>query len=52
MGDGLATDQIARRMHISPKTVETYRVRIKEKLSIETLPELMRRATEWVLEKR
>lgn len=38
-------------MHVSPKTVETYRVRIKEKLNVESLPELMRRAAQWVLEK-
>jgi DNA-binding NarL/FixJ family response regulator len=52
IGDGLSTDQIARRMHVSRKTIETYRARIKEKLSIETLPELIRRATQWVLEKQ
>jgi len=52
IGDGLSTDQIARSMHVSRKTIETYRARIKEKLSIETLPELIRRATQWVLEKQ
>jgi DNA-binding NarL/FixJ family response regulator len=51
MGEGLGTDLIARRMHVSPKTVETYRARIKEKLCIEALPELIRCATQWVLEK-
>lgn len=51
LGEGLGTVQIAKRMHVSPKTVETYRVRIKEKLNLESLPQLMRRAAQWVLEK-
>jgi DNA-binding NarL/FixJ family response regulator len=51
LGEGLGTLQIAKRMHVSPKTVETYRVRIKEKLNVDSLPELMRRAAQWVLEK-
>jgi DNA-binding NarL/FixJ family response regulator len=51
LGHGLTTEQIAKQMHVSPKTVETYRVRIKEKLNIDTLTELIRRATQWVLAK-
>lgn len=50
LGQGLETAQIAKRMHVSPKTVETYRVRIKEKLNVDSLPELMRQAAQWVLE--
>jgi DNA-binding NarL/FixJ family response regulator len=50
IGRGLTTQQVADRMHVSPKTVETYRVRIKEKLGLETLSELIQRATHWVLE--
>ena len=51
IGEGLETVQIAKRMHVSPKTVETYRIRIKEKLNVKSLPDLMRRAAQWVLEK-
>lgn len=50
MGEGLTTEQIAARMHISPKTVETYRVRIKDKLGVSNVTELIQRATRWVLE--
>ncbi|MFO0927610.1 MAG: response regulator transcription factor [Gemmataceae bacterium] len=50
LGQGLTTEQIAERMHVSPKTVETYRARIKEKLSLRTTPELIQRAVQWFLE--
>jgi DNA-binding NarL/FixJ family response regulator len=48
LGQGLATRAIAERMKLSPKTVETYRERIKEKLGVSTTPELLRRAIRWV----
>lgn len=48
MGQGLTTPQIAARMCLSSKTVETYRVRIKEKLGIESFPETIQRAVQWV----
>jgi len=38
-------------MHVSPKTVETYRARIKEKLGLSNVTELIQRAAQWVLEK-
>lgn len=50
LGQGITTPQIAERMHVSPKTVETYRLRIKEKLQADTLAELLQRAAQWVLE--
>ncbi|HEY8505978.1 MAG TPA: LuxR C-terminal-related transcriptional regulator [Gemmataceae bacterium] len=37
-------------MHLSPKTVETYRLRIKEKLGLKNYTELTQRAARWVLE--
>jgi DNA-binding NarL/FixJ family response regulator len=52
MGHGMTTDAIAAKMHISPKTVETYRVRIKRKLGIKNATELVQRATQWVMELR
>ena len=52
MGQGLTTEQIAARMHVSPKTVETFRARIKEKLGLNNITELVQRATQWVLENR
>ena len=51
LGQGLTTEQIAARMHVSPKTVETYRVHLKKKLDVDSLPELVQRAAQWVLEK-
>jgi len=48
IGRGKNTTQIAADMHVSPKTVETYRVRIKEKLGCATLHELIQRAVQWV----
>jgi DNA-binding NarL/FixJ family response regulator len=51
LGHGLTTEQIASRMHVSPKTVETYRVHIKKKLNVESVPELVQMASQWVLEK-
>lgn len=48
IGQGFSTRQVAERMHISAKTVETYRVRIKEKLGISNINELIRNAVQWV----
>ena len=50
MGQGLTTEAIAQKMHISPKTVETFRTRIKEKLGLNNITELIQRATRWVVE--
>src|SRR5262245_55350575 len=52
IGEGLATESIAEKMHVSPKTVETFRNRIKEKLGISNLPELIQRAAQWVVESK
>lgn len=51
LGQGLTTEQIAAKMHVSPKTVETYRVHIKKKLKVNSLPELVQCATQWSLQK-
>jgi DNA-binding NarL/FixJ family response regulator len=52
MGEGMTTESIAKEMHVSPKTVETFRARIKEKLGISNLTELIQRAAEWVVESK
>ena len=49
-GQGLATREIAKAMRLSPKTIETYRARIKEKLELDDMASLTREATQWVLE--
>jgi DNA-binding NarL/FixJ family response regulator len=50
IGQGLATKQIAGRLHLSPKTIETHREKIKSKLNLSNSNELNRRAVQWVLE--
>lgn len=48
LGRGLSTRQIAEAMGVSPKTVETYRANIKEKLAVDDSSELIRLAVLWV----
>lgn len=50
IGQGLTTQQIAAKLHLSPKTVETYRGNIKAKLNLKNGTELARQAVQWVLE--
>lgn len=47
-GKGESTKEIAQRLHVSVKTIDTYRARIKEKMHLKTANELMRRAVQWV----
>ncbi len=49
IGEGLKTVEVAEQLHLSVKTVETYRDRIRKKLNIGSGVELVRLATEWVL---
>jgi DNA-binding NarL/FixJ family response regulator len=50
IGEGVKTRQIAGRLHLSIKTVETYRDRIRQKLDLGDGTELAHVATQWVLE--
>ena len=50
IGQGLKTQDIAAHLHLSVKTVETYRTRIREKLDLSDGTELTRSAVQWVLE--
>ncbi len=47
IGRGHGTRDIATEMHVSVKTIETYRAHIKEKLRLKTAPELIRFAVNW-----
>lgn len=47
-GEGWSTEEIAQRLHLSPKTVDVHRMHIKEKLGFKTTPEFQRFAIRWV----
>ncbi len=48
MGQGLTSSEIAEELNLSPKTVDTYRSRAKEKLGLGSNAELRRRAVVWL----
>jgi DNA-binding NarL/FixJ family response regulator len=50
IGQGVKTADIAERLHLSVKTVETYRDRIRHKLNLTDGTKLAHYATQWVLE--
>lgn len=50
IGNGLTTPEIARKLHLGIKTVETHRRRIKDKLKLKNTAQLARDAAQWVLE--
>ena len=52
LGQGLSTHQIADRLHLSPKTIESHRERLKAKLNARSSTDLVHRALLWVLEER
>ncbi len=52
IGEGFSTVQIAEKLQVSPKTVESHRKTIKDKLDLQTSAQLSRRAFQWVMEKR
>jgi DNA-binding NarL/FixJ family response regulator len=47
LGQGHSIDKIASQLHLSRKTIETYRRRAKEKLGFETVAELLQYAIRW-----
>jgi DNA-binding NarL/FixJ family response regulator len=51
IGQGMTTKQIAGRLHLSPKTIETHREKIKGKLALRNSAELSCRAVQWVIER-
>jgi DNA-binding NarL/FixJ family response regulator len=50
IGQGMGPSQIAEVLHLSVKTVETHKQKIKRKLNLESGSELTRRAMQWTLE--
>lgn len=51
IGRGNATREIADHLHVSSKTVDSYKARIKEKLQITKSADLLKSAVQWVKEK-
>ena len=50
LGDGYMTSDIASALHISPKTVECYKGRMRKRLGADSSRELMRFAVHWARE--
>ncbi|MGH8499693.1 MAG: LuxR C-terminal-related transcriptional regulator, partial [Methylococcales bacterium] len=47
VGSGIGTSDIAERLHLSVKTVESHKSKIKKKLNLASAIELMRHAMQW-----
>jgi DNA-binding NarL/FixJ family response regulator len=47
LGEGFSIEEITERLHVSRKTVETYRRRAKEKLGLDSIGELIQYAVQW-----
>ncbi len=50
IGQGFTTRQIAHKLNLSPKTIETYRENLKQKLNLQNATELTQHAVKWTLE--
>jgi DNA-binding NarL/FixJ family response regulator len=50
IGQGMNTRQIAHKLGLSPRTIETHRKNIKTKLGLQNSPQLSRSAFQWVQE--
>ena len=48
IGQGKSTNDIARQLHLSPKTVDVHRAHIREKLQLSDALSLVRHAVRWV----
>lgn len=48
LGKGQSISEIAEHLHLSPKTIETYRAHLKDKLSVDSSSQLARLAYQWV----
>lgn len=48
LGNGKSTKEIAQALHLSPKTVDVHRGRIKAKLKLRDAPSLIHHAVRWV----
>lgn len=51
IGQGMATREIAETLHLSVKTIDTYRENLKTKLGLNSATELVRYAVAWTLDR-
>jgi DNA-binding NarL/FixJ family response regulator len=47
IGQGMTTGEIGARLHLSPKTVETHRLHVRQKLQLKSGPALIKYAVRW-----
>jgi len=52
IGEGRSTPEIAEHLHLSVKTIETYRAHIKEKLGLRDARELVQYAIRWAIDRK
>ena len=52
LGEGRGTREIASSLHLSIKTIETYREHIKDKLNLKDSNEMVCHAARWVAEQQ
>jgi len=52
LGNGMSTRNIAEKLHLSVKTIESHRENIKSKLGIDNATDLLKQAIEWVRTKQ
>ncbi len=52
IGEGFGTREMAEKLHLSVKTIETYRAHIKDKLNLQDANELLRAAIRWANSQR
>ncbi len=48
IGNGMSTQEVAEHLHLSVKTIQTYREHIKRKLGLRNATDLVHHATHWV----
>jgi len=47
IGQGLSSEEIAVKLNLSRRTIDTHRIHLMQKLDIDNLPKLMRYAVEY-----
>ena len=48
IGNGLPTREVAKKLHVSPKTVDSHKEHIKDKLKLDSGTELLKQAIQWL----